>query len=662
MKRLRSAGTSSRPARAGWLVLLLVPALGLLAFGAARKWRAAHTAPEAAPADAAADEPADPRLTFPTPYRNVRPEVRYVGDDACAECHSEQAETYRRHPMGQSFAPVAAATPIEKYGPAAHNPFEGSNLHYAVTRRDNRANHREWAADARGKVCTEADVEVQFALGSGSRLRNYVVNHDGYLFVSPITWYPEAGRWDLSPGFNKRNEHYSRPMTPPCLFCHASPVEHVPGTLNRYRLPLFQGGCGIGCERCHGPGELHVRRRAEGGGPDGPDDTIVNPARLSHELRQGVCHQCHLEAEERVLCRGRSQFAYRPGLPLHLFFLDFMDGRPGGAGLRLVSAVPQLRTSRCYTASREPNKLWCASCHDPHKKPAPQERVAFYRGRCLRCHTEESCSLPVHVRREKEKEDSCIACHMPRTDTEVLHASVTDHRILRREDGPVPPAGEHPTPAPSDLVPFHRDGIDPQDEEILRGLGLALVGMRNRHMPEYADRQFAATALPLLERALRRDPHDWPVADARGEALAALGRNEEAFAAAAAVLAERPESELVLQGMGFAALAAKHLKAARSYLERAVRVNPWNHRYYHGLALTSFELAQWDRSADECREALRIEPSNSASHSLLLQCYLRQGRKDQAQAEFETLRQLTSANRQEGLRLWYEEQVRRLAN
>jgi predicted CXXCH cytochrome family protein len=655
MKRSPSVGASSHAARAGRLTLLVSLALGLLAFAAVCKWRAARTTAE----PAALAEPADPRLTFPTPYRNVRPDVKYVGDDACAQCHMDQAETYRRHPMGQSFATIAAATRIERYGLVAHNPFTAANLHYGITRRDNRPFHREWAADAEGKVRTEADAEVHFAVGSGARLRNYAINRDGYLFVSPITWYPEAGRWDLSPGFDKHNDHYSRPMPPLCVFCHANSAEHVPDTVNRYRVPVFRGGCAIGCERCHGPGERHVRRRTGGDMEAGPDDTIVNPKRLEHELREGVCFQCHLQGEERVLCRGRSDFEYRPGLPLHLFYLDFVDGRPGGAGLKLVSAVPQLKSSRCYTASREPDKLWCASCHDPHEKPAPQVRVAHYRERCLRCHTEDSCGLPAQARLKREKEDSCIVCHMPRTNTEVTHASVTDHRIRRNADEPVLSAALRPTPAPSDLVPFHLGRIDPDDEEVLRGLGLAIMGMLNRRMPEQVERHFAEKALPLLDRALEKDRRDWPVWKARVEALAHLGRQEEALAAAETVLAANPESEVVLQGAGFLALEMNRPTAALSYLERAVRVNPWNRKYHLGQAIASFRLKDWDGSARACRQALRIEPSNSASHSLLLQCYLCLGKKELAQAEFETLRQLTSEGRRPALRLWYEEELRR---
>src|SRR5260370_32021461 len=38
-------------------------------------------------------------------YRNVRPEVRYVGDEACAGCHADVAAAYRKHPMSHSLAP-----------------------------------------------------------------------------------------------------------------------------------------------------------------------------------------------------------------------------------------------------------------------------------------------------------------------------------------------------------------------------------------------------------------------------------------------------------------------------------------------------------------------------------------------------------------------------
>src|SRR5689334_2852470 len=40
---------------------------------------------------------------------NPRPGVKPVRDAACARCHAEIAQSYRRHPMGRSLAPIASA-------------------------------------------------------------------------------------------------------------------------------------------------------------------------------------------------------------------------------------------------------------------------------------------------------------------------------------------------------------------------------------------------------------------------------------------------------------------------------------------------------------------------------------------------------------------------
>jgi predicted CXXCH cytochrome family protein len=560
--------------------------------------------------------------------------------------------------MARALAAVAAAPPIERYGKEAFNPFVASGLHYRVRRRENRFFHREWAADPDGKVLAESEAEVQFAVGSAEHGRGYLVNRDGYLFQSPITWYPQAGRWDLSPSYELRNQHFSRPITPGCLFCHCNTADHVPGTVNRYRPPLFEGFA-IGCERCHGPGELHVRDRTAGRVVVGLDDTIVNPARLEHSLREAVCQQCHLQGEQRVVRRGGADFDYRPGLPLHLFLMDFvMEGeRPDD--FKFVSSVEQMAVSRCYRASREPKKLDCTSCHDPHGVPTPAEKVAFYRKRCLRCHTEKSCSLPPAARRAKNKDDSCIACHMPRTGSDINHTSITDHRVPRRADGagkgkPAP----RPFPGPSALVPFHRDLIGRDDPEAARNRGVALMGMLDRGPPPGAQRQLAEAALPLVERAITRDGFDAAAWKAKGDALWCLGRPQKALAAYETALAEKPGWEAALHAAGNLALDLNRVKAARSYLERAIQVNPWRGQYHYRLAVAFFRRGEWDRAERACRQSLRLEPFNTSARSLLVGCYFRQGREDQARAEFETMLHLTPEDRRPDLRRWFEEQRR----
>ena len=167
---------------------------------------------------------------------------------------------------------------------------------------------------------------VSYAVGSGAKVRSYIVDRLGYLLASPACWYPHGGRWDLAPGYEARDRHFNRPVTPGCLFCHSNFAEHVEGTVNQYREPSIRGFA-IGCERCHGPGELHVAARGRGEPPDGKADlTIVNPTRLETGLRQAICEQCHLQGEERVVGRGRGDWDFRPGLPLYPFVMDFVDG------------------------------------------------------------------------------------------------------------------------------------------------------------------------------------------------------------------------------------------------------------------------------------------------------------------------------------------------
>src|SRR4051794_22302779 len=50
------------------------------------------------------------RLAAESPYKNVRPGVKYVGDAACVRCHGEISETYRKHPMGRSLGEVRSVT------------------------------------------------------------------------------------------------------------------------------------------------------------------------------------------------------------------------------------------------------------------------------------------------------------------------------------------------------------------------------------------------------------------------------------------------------------------------------------------------------------------------------------------------------------------------
>jgi predicted CXXCH cytochrome family protein len=629
----------ARPRRL-WLAGGALVLLGVAAAVAAWQWPR-PAPPPAAPRDG------DPRLTYASPYRNVRPEVRYVGDESCAECHPGLCDSYHRHPMGRSLGP--AVGPSRPKSAAELHParFDALGFHYAAELRGDRLFHRETVPAPAGETGDSVEAEVRFVLGSGTRGESYLVAEDGYVFQSPVSWYRQKGVWDLAPGYRERNQHFDRPVIPACLFCHCNRVEPVENTINRYREPLFRGEA-IGCERCHGPGELHVRRQRAGEAAAGDhDDTIVNPADLEPSVREAVCEQCHLQGQTRVLRRGRDVFDYRPGLPLQLFWAVFEFSQDDGAPRRAVGQVEQMHESRCFRATG--GALGCTSCHDPHRQPAEKERAAYYAARCAGCHRDRGCSLPLAARRAKG--DDCAACHMPRLSTsDVIHVAATDHRILRQPDPEGPPARERP-PWQAELAPFHRD-LRPGDPGTDRDLGLAVATMAG-DAPEGPMRaRFSELALPLLEKATRAAPEDLPALEWLGATLRFSDRPQEALAVYEAILARSPERERALAEAGMAAGRCGRADDALAYWRRAVAVNPRRWRYHYELAQLLSERGQRAEALAECAAALRLNPAHVETRMVQVACLLDDGRKDEARAAFARLLALKPP-REEELKRWF---------
>src|SRR5262245_59529446 len=79
-------------------------------------------------------EPPDPRRSYAGPYRNINPDIRYVGDAACVACHEDIVKSYARHPMGQSLVPAADLAGRQRYSADTNNPFTALDRHFRVDR------------------------------------------------------------------------------------------------------------------------------------------------------------------------------------------------------------------------------------------------------------------------------------------------------------------------------------------------------------------------------------------------------------------------------------------------------------------------------------------------------------------------------------------------
>src|SRR5262249_40045818 len=99
----------------------------LLVLSASATWWRWHGTP---PTEVPPKRPDDPRLTFPTPFLNVRPEVQYVGDAECAKCHSGRTDTYHQHPMGRSMSVGRALRETGHLGEGRHASFAAGGFPY----------------------------------------------------------------------------------------------------------------------------------------------------------------------------------------------------------------------------------------------------------------------------------------------------------------------------------------------------------------------------------------------------------------------------------------------------------------------------------------------------------------------------------------------------
>jgi hypothetical protein len=578
---------------------------------------------------------AAPANTFPLPpysasrFLNTGADARYVGTAACAGCHDTNHKSYLLTAHSRSLSDLDPRS----------EPPDGSFVHqlsgrsYRVYRQDGKLRHEEVVRSADGKEIGRVDLPVRYLVGSGHFSRTYLVEVDGFLHESPITWYESKREWGMSPGYDvPQPMGFDRPIVRACLSCHAGAVEAA-GTVNRIAIRESA----IGCESCHGPGSLHAARhkdRAAAGG--GEDLTIVNPKRLSRPELESVCAACHLNGPARAVVRGRRPGDFRPGLPLTDFRVEYHFDR-GDEDMTVVGHMEQLRRSACYQKSAD---LTCLTCHDPHADEKPKDVLAFHRQKCLSCHTAQACKSDPAERHKQE--DHCTVCHTPATKTDIPHIAFTHHRIGRH--GPKPASEDRAVP---DLVPTDDVAhLSPLDRD--RNLGLAYLEAAGR--PEYA--RFAETFLER-SRTLLEGVHAAGLREgATSEGLAWIflksdpARSKsyarEAVNAADASPDMRANALLHLAGCE---ADDRHPEAAIPLLKELVGLRRGSEEW--GLLGMCYLMQNQPREAlPALQQALALRPDSYPVHVMLVQAYRQLGDVQRAMEHQEKAQWLSQQRKQ----------------
>lgn len=345
----------------------------------------------------------DPTIPEPAPY---------VGASRCQPCHEQKYRTQRASGHGQSLAS----------GPdVALIPFPDARFQDPDSPRVSYAFHQEGTSVTLDSQIggTSYPGTVTYAVGSGTHGLSVVVEDEqARARLARVSLFLHKTKLDLTAsvprGVFDDRQYLGRPLDQvalgACLSCHTTALIRSGPHGGFTQLER-----GIGCERCHGPGDHHIK--AVEANLD--DLAIARFRRASPQRTFKLCAQCHMPL---------------PNDPLS----------PGDPALVRQQALT-LPMSRCFTSSG--GALSCVTCHDPHQDA--ETNHAHYERICLDCHSsteKRGAPMPAGASAEGRRASvcpvnaarDCIACHMAKVEIPDEHASYTDHhiRIHRAAAGP----------------------------------------------------------------------------------------------------------------------------------------------------------------------------------------------------------------------------------
>lgn len=353
------------------------------------------------------------------------PRSEYVGDEACARCHEDKAESYDKTAHHLTSQLANKNTILGTFG-SGENTMRTSNpnLYFRMEAKDDKFFETAvWGTPPNERTRTHS---LDLVIGSGLQGQSFLYWDDDQLLGLPIGYSTTMHRWINGPGYVDGTAKFDRAIIPRCLECHAAYFEakFPSADSNVYNTANFV--LGISCERCHGPGRDHVQEQEHGTAAKGTragGRAIVNPAKLSSQRRAEICGQCHSGhgTPETLSALALPAFSYVPGQPLG----DYINLADSSNDVDVHGHQGQLLAkSKCFQASPD---MTCSTCHDIHK---PEPDLAALSKRCLGCHTVEM--RETHSKVGGVLTSNCVDCHMPVLASKVVSLDIDGKQIPAR--------------------------------------------------------------------------------------------------------------------------------------------------------------------------------------------------------------------------------------
>jgi hypothetical protein len=377
-------------------------------------------------------------------YLNHSDTAKYVGINTCRLCHQDIYNTFIETGMGKSFDVASKQKSSGDYHTSVVHDKIGDFYYKAFWDKDS-LRFLEYRMQGKDTIYKRLET-VNYIIGSGQHTNSHIQSINGYLNQMPMTFYTQKKTWDLPPGFeNGHNSRFMRKIGLECMSCHNSYPDFVLGSENKYNAVEK----GIGCERCHGPGSIHVAQRGTGSKIDTSkyiDYSIVNPAKLSIDAQFDICQRCHLQGNT-ILKEGKSFYDFKPGMKLSNYMTVFLPKyKNADDEFIMASHADRLKQSACFIQSMEKAKantnkslkpykdaMTCVTCHNPHVSVRETNKEVF-NDACKQCHggTKKDISKIFCSKAGITKTANCVSCHMPNSGSiDIPHVTVHDHYIRK---------------------------------------------------------------------------------------------------------------------------------------------------------------------------------------------------------------------------------------
>lgn len=326
----------------------------------------------------------------------------YVGSKACESCHEAIYERWKKTAMAN----------------VVRDPREHPDAVLPDLSKPN-------------ELVTFTEDDIALVYGSIWKQRYFKKVGDDY-FPMGAQWDVQNKNWrpyKVAVGTDWWTAHYpddnaQRPTGPLCDGCHSVNYNIQDKTVTEWN---------VGCEKCHGPGSLHV--------DDAVTTNILNPARMSAVQANDLCIQCHSQGQPLKNPIEGKYYDWPVGYEVGAKLSDFWRLEEHTLGETTFTHYAEgtahknrMQGNDYVQSSMYLHGIACHTCHDSHGTANYALLRKQATALCLDCHGPSSPSGPrastleQHTRHKLGSEGSeCVTCHMPKIAQTIGNVSVSSH-------------------------------------------------------------------------------------------------------------------------------------------------------------------------------------------------------------------------------------------